>query len=141
MSRNSPAQIVAPERETPGTSATACAKPMITASTHVSAPRPRRRRPTASAARKTALNGMSIDATSAGDRNACLTGFSSSSPITAAGIVPSTMIQARRPSGSRNERSCIVRKPPKKSRTHVMPKKTSSASSVPRCSAVSNYSP
>ena len=97
--------MVAPERDTPGTSASAWKQPMIRPSRRVISDSSRSRRETASARSITKEKRMSAEPTSSSVRNSSSIGFLKASPRTAIGIVPRMMYQPRRASGSCGARS------------------------------------
>ena len=97
--------MVAPERDTPGTSARAWKPPMISPSRRVISDSSRSRRETASARSITKEKRMSAEPTSSSVRNWSSIWFLNASPRTAIGIVPRMMYQPRRASGSCGARS------------------------------------
>ena len=134
-----PAVMVTPERETPGTSASACANPRPSATPHpgraVSRPGGRKR----SAAHSRKPNTISITAWSGSERSACSAALSSSLPATAPGTVASASHPHSRQASPRRagSRANASRSSCHQSRANA----SSRASSVPPWSATSNATP
>ncbi len=109
--RNSPAVIVAPDRDTPGTRAIACAKPIATPSRVVMSSTLRVRLPTFSAASKSSPSTIRVVPIRYRSRAPVSIWSLKTSPKIPMGIVPSRMYQPRRASsdprkeGSRKDRS------------------------------------
>src|SRR5215212_9471901 len=141
--RKSPSVIVAPERETPGTSAAACASPIPTASTKRSLSARRVLRPTPSATINNTPTATRLKATTQGLRTVFSKKLSRKNPIRAAGTVEARIKYASRCCGSARSlppgESERTNAPAIPSRSRQ--KKETTATRVPRCSATSNGRP
>src|SRR3984893_4791000 len=134
--------MVAPLRETPGTSAAACATPMAADSPSFICAMSRSLLPTRSPTHRNPPSAASVKAMSSGDRR-CTSDLSLSSlPRMAPGIDATTSAQKTRRSGSGPmRRSAIERRPALISRIQSFQNTSSTASSVPQCKATSKASP
>ena len=141
--RKSPSVIVAPERETPGTSAAACASPIPIASENLSLSAPRVLLPTASPTMNSTPTSTRLKTTTQGLRTDVSKKSSRKNPIRAAGMVEARIRYASRWSGSEKSLPPGVSEranaPAIRSRSRQ--KKETTATSVPRCSATSKGSP
>ena len=129
--------MVAPERETPGTIASAWALPMRSASRSVIASET----PAPATARRSATNNTTpmtamVVATSPGALNTVSAHSSSSLPTIAAGMEPTTISSSVRASGA-SFRCARPRAAPAKRRHQSPANAASTATSVPTCSATS----
>ena len=106
------AEMLIPDRLMPGTSASACAAPIVIATGNVTSPTPLVWPPQRSASHRMIAPTTSVTATSPTSRNAVSMRSLSRKPAIAAGIVAATRSHARRRSGSaRNERSRMAANP------------------------------
>jgi hypothetical protein len=137
-----PTVMVDPERETPGTSANACATPMPSASGIRMSPSPRRLAPYRSARPRAIPITDIVTAMSRGARSASFAHSLRSFPATAAGTDDTTNAQNSLRSGSwPMRRSRMLCAPARMRRIQSRQNTTSTATSVPQWSATSNASP
>src|ERR1700687_5839278 len=133
----SPSEMVAPLRDTPGTSAAACATPRPKARPTVISSRWRVLRPARSAIQRMVRRAASVAAMRSGARKFASAQRSSSLPATAPGMAETTIPQKSRRSVSLPRR----KRPAEMSRIQSFQKMIKTAASVPQCSATSKASP
>ena len=135
-----PAVIVTPDRDVPGTRASACAQPITRASLIRTWVMSRSRRPNRSASAMRTAYPESVKTMTVGLRRLVSIHPANSNPATAAGTVPIPMASAIRASSV--SRWPVTNCTPPRSRPAISPrKKMQTAINDPKCTATSNARP